>query len=410
MAGEILYLNELAKRSYDSRAVMELHNVTHPELEMLAPRGSADLGGAGFYGLAGMAGNHSYGHVRRGQGLPGGDQTDERQWNAMPQILLGQCSLEGITMAISSRNPLAFARIFDRNSKSMIQNMTRFKAQILYKDGSGRMATFVTPVNDSVGPHIMDDVTGITEGQRFDVIDAADGTRHVLSAKVKAVNWATNGLTFDKAIPAAVDAGDHIYIQDSQTDSGAVSPRDPIGLAGSVLSTGIYLGISRDSDVNWASTVIPATGMVTEKMLLQLRMRIHVETGVPIGSFGGRFIVVMHPMQLDRLFRLAIPRVQYKAGNGYELGHDGMFTFGGMKFVGDYMCPPDTIYMGDFSYHSTEYTPGGELHIDSELNGGALKWEEGYDRAIVYAKSYYTFVNRAPTFFGKLTGVATGAR
>jgi len=402
--------DELGKRVYAPWEIDELHNVTTPGLNVLAAKGSARLGGTGFYGAANTQGNHGYGHIRPGDPIPQSRQTRDRQWVARPQVLAGSFQLDGLAMAIGSGDPMTFANIYDHNVSSLLKQMMRFKNQILYKDGSGLMATFVTPVDDSVGPHVMDDVSGFVEGQVVDVMDATATTRHVSDAKVVAVDWPTNSLTFDKPIPAAVDAGDRLFIADSQAASGAILPKDPIGLAGSILSTGEYLGINRDEEANWRAINYSVGKFLDEDVIMRIRTRIHVETGISLQEMGGEFVIALHPMQLDVLFRLAIPRIQYAAGGGFELGHDGSFTFGGMKFLTDYNCPPSVAYVGDWMYHQTLYTPGGELHIDTEYNGAALKWVDGYDQGIVVAKSYYTFVNRKPVCFARLYNLTEVAR
>lgn len=402
--------DELAKRNYPDWEIRELHNVTTPGLNILARKGNARLGGSGFFYPVNTQGNHGYGHIRRGDAIPGGRQTKNRQAVIMPTILAGQVQLDGLTMAINSGDPYSFADIYDQNITSLLKEMMRFKNQVLFKDGSGVMATFVTPVDDSIGPHTFDDVTGIKEGQVYDVIDATATTRHVLDAKAVAVDWVNNTITFDKVIPAAVDANDRLFIADSQADSGIISAKDPVGLAGAIGSTGEYNGISRDGEANWRSTAYTASKYVDEDVLGRIRVRIHQDTGIGYQEMASDFAHVLHPLQLEVLFKMAIPRIRYTAGQGFELGHDGSFTFGGMKFVTDYHCPTTTMYTGDWSQFVTLYTPNGELHIDSEYNGAALKWVAGYDQGVVIVKSYYNFACLNPVRFAKTSSITAPSR
>ncbi len=355
-------------------------------------------------------GNHGYGHILRGDAIPGGRRTKDRQAVIMPVILAGQVQLDGITMAINAGDPHSFARIYDHNISSLLKEMMRFKNQVLFKDGSGVMATFVTPVDDSAGPHTFDDVTGIKEGQVFDVIDATATTRHVLDAKAIAVDWVNNTILFDKIIPAAVDANDRLFIADSQADSGVVSSKDPIGLPGAIAATGEYLGIGRDTEANWRSSTLTASKFLDEDILGRIRVRIHQETGISYQEMASDFAHALHPLQLETLFKLAIARIQYSAGGGFSLGHDGTFDFGGMKFVTDYHCPTSRMYTGDWSQFVTLYTPNGELHIDSEYNGAALKWVAGYDQGVVIVKSYYAFACLNPVRFGVTTSLTSPGR
>lgn len=414
MAGEILSttLLEYLKRQYASWQVQDLLNLLHPALDFAAAEitSGIGLGGSGFFFPVRTRGSHPYAYISEGQALPAGGQSTIRQAVVAPTIFVGVIRIGGLAMAISAQDTMAFAKAFDENIEQTLRGMMSFKEGALFRDGSGLLATMVTDADGTVVEYTVDDVAYLEENMALDFIDASDGTRHATGVKVESIDWVNKKFTTATPLTADVDTGDLIYISGSQAATGAVVNKEPVGLAKSISATGTYLGIDRASEGNWRSSVLSTTGLPSEEHFTRLRTRIHQETGYSLAEMGTKFGCLTHPMQIDNLFRLSIPRVRYTAGEGFEQGHDGSFTFGGQKFYTSHKAPTTKIRMGDWGKHGSCFVPGHKLHIDSQFNGTQMKWRPDYDEAIVFAKEYGAFANLDPRCFGEIDGLSEQSR
>lgn len=412
-AGPVLSssLDEYTKRVYTSQRTETLMNITHPILPNVAPTGTERLGGSGFYGSARTRTHSGHAFIGENESLPTGGQTKGRQWVVMPVTQVGVTEGSGLSMAISSQDVMSFVRAYDENVDFMMQEMWTYREGAVFRDGSGLLATFVDdPGGSSPGPYAVSDVGYIRPGHVVDIIDATLTTRHELRCPVEVSDWVNKKLTFGRNITSAIDAGDRIFLSYSQADSGALVNKEPIGLAGSVAETGTYLGIDRSLEEGWRGSVLQADSFFNEDIWMRARTRIQQRTGRGIGSMGS-FAGVMHSQQLDVLFRLAMPRIQYQGGGPFNLGHNGNISFGNMDNIWtSHDVPPTTAWLGDFSKHKTCYAPGGELHIDSQFNGSAMKWVSGKDNWLVFAKSYFAWINTAPLYFVKVTNLSVPSR
>ena len=414
-------LSELLKRLYAPWEIEQLVNLTYPVLEMGARKGTAQLGGDGFRFAVRLESAEGHAYIDEDQTLPTGLQSNVDQATVTPTVHAGVVQLTGLSMAVSSGDAMAFARSFDENVQQTIQAMAAYKEGAFFRDGTGVIGTFNGNPAAGVGPHTLDDVGFIREGMTLAVLDATDGTTWIHGSGgtnarivVEAVDWPNRTITLTSAVPldAGVDDNDTMYIGGSQAETTGTGPtsKEPIGLEGSLLASGTYLGISRTTFANWRANVLAVNSLFDEDVLLRARTRITQESGIQLQTMANSFAVITHPQQVDQLFKLAIPRIRYSANDVWDLGNASNVKFGGIEFYTSYNCPTDTAYMGDWQYSNSLYTPNGELHIDTEYNGSALKWVPTQDVGLVFAKEYHQFVIRKPNCFARLTGLTEPTR
>lgn len=404
-------LGELLKRLYAPWEIEQLLNLTYPLLNRLLAKGSAQLGGSGFYFPVRTKSAEGHAFISETQDLPAGRQSTVKQAVVSPVIQVGVVELSGLSKSISSGDAMSFARGFDENVQATTESMWAYREGTAFRDGSGILATFNGDPGATAGPHAVSDVGFFREGMFVDIIDVADDTRHATGIEVVDVDWVAKTVTFGAALAAAVDNGDEIYITGSQAASGAPVNKEPIGLEGSLLTSGSYLGIDRSVDTNWKANAFAVNGLWDESTIMRARTRLTQESGIPAGAISSRMKVACHPMQVDTLFKLAMSRIQY-SGNSFDLGYsdEGEVSFGRLKFCTSYQCPVDKAYLGDWMYSQTVYAPGGELHIDTEYNGAPLKWVANKDVGLVFLKSYFAYINKRPNAFVRLTGLSEASR
>jgi hypothetical protein len=405
-------LGELLKRLYAPFEIEMLINLTYPALAECARKSSAAIGGSGFYFPVRTAAAHGHAYISESDTLPAGRQSEILQAVVSPTVHAGVVQLTGLSMAVSSGNAMSFARSFDENVQSTIEAMSAYKEGVLFRDGTGLLTRFSGSVATAAGTAFdVDDPSFLRPGMEIDIIDNTAFTRHSTDIKISAVDWANKTVTFSDAIAGGVDDNDRIYITDSQAGSGTAAPinKEPIGLEGSLLSTGSYLGIDRSSVGPWQANNITVSAFLDEGTLLQARTRITQVSGTPYTSMGG-YKALCHPMQVDTLFKLAIPRIRYSGGEKADLGNSQNPSFGGIDFVTSYQCPPAVAYIGDFGKSVSFYTPGGELAIDTEYNGSALKWVSTQDVGLVFVKEYCAFAVTNPVGFARLSSLTEQTR
>lgn len=402
---------ELLKRLYAQWDIEQLVNLTHPALSECAKKGSADLGGSGFYFPVRVESAHGHAYIAETASLPTGRVSTVLQATVSPTVHAGVVQLSGLSMAVSQGSAMAFARAFDENVQQTIQAMSAYKEGAFFRDGTGLLGVPRSSTSTSTIP--MTDVQYFREGMVVDIAAATTGSPAHKAAGVEiiGVNWPSKSLTFSTTPGGtSITTSMGFYIDGFHTASSALASNEPIGLAGSIKATGSYLGIARGTYANWQAQTLAASSFLDEDILLRARTRVTQEAGIGLGDMARRFKVLCHPMQVDVLFKLAVPRIRYAGGGDFDLGHTGNVKFGGIDFVTSYQCPPATAYLGDFSYSQTLYTPGGELHVDSELGGSSLKWVATKDVGLCFVKEYAAFVVKRPNAFISITSLTEQTR
>jgi hypothetical protein len=404
-------LGVLLKQLYAPWDIEQLLNLTHPVVDELAPKGSAELGGSGFRFAVRTRTAEGTGFIGQSDDLPAGGESTVLNAVVVPKVQAGVVQLTGLSRAVSSGNPMAFARAFEEQIGQTLEVMMAEKEEALFGNANSVLATFVGNPAASVGPHTVDDVAGLREGMSVAFYDTAltvlrTGGPEVISE----VDWVAKTVTFDAAIDASA-ADTDVLVKINPSHGAAVDTGvKPEGFEASLLDSGTYLGIAR-TEGNWQTGQIAASSLFTEEIFTRARTRVQQETGVSLSAMGNSFKCATHPMQLDQLFKLAIPRVRYSGGGPMDLGYsEGQVSFGGISFATSYLCKASVAYIGDFSKSNTLYTPGGELHIDTEYNGSSMKWIDRKDVGLVFAKAYYNFAVRNPTRFIRISSLTEQTR
>lgn len=405
-------LGELLKRLYAPWEIEQLVNLTYPVLNECAAKGSAQLGGAGFYFPVRTSAAMGHAYIAEDGDLPTEGASVVRQAVVQPTVHAGVVKLTGLSMAVSSANAMAFARAFDENVQSTIESMSAYKEGVLFRDGTGILCKFSgDPGTDKTGT--CDDVGFLREGMRVDLVSDVDTTpthRTGNPYTIATISWPDKQIIMATTMDAGVST-DRIYIDSAQISGESTTTlKEPIGLEGSLIATGTYLGIDRAVYGNWQSNVLTASAFFDEDILLRARTRLTQETGIPLAGMASRFKVLTHPNQVDILFKLAIPRIRYSGNDSFDLGNSGNVKFGNTPFITSYLCPAGTAYMGDFRYSQQLYTPGGELHIDTEYNGSTLKWVATKDQGLVFVKEYAAMAVKRPNAFVRILSLTQATR
>lgn len=398
-------LGELLKRLYSPEEIAMLIQLVSPVLDRCCKRGSAALGGSGFIFPVRTRSAHGHAYIAEGQDLPDPSQTTVLQAVVLPAVHAGVVKITGLARAISSGNAAAFASGFEEQTSHTLESMTWFDETCFFRDGSGVLTTFNGNPGATVGPHTVADVSHLRPGMQIDVIDVADYTRHSTDLVISDVDWVNKQITLETALASAADTLDQIYIAGSQDATGAPIVREPLGLEASLASSGVYLGIDRGTIREWQTRSITASRFLDEDLIQRARTYITQITGIPLSGITSSYALLTHPNVAEALFKLVIPRVQYTMGGSFDLLNTSEVKLGNMPVITSPNCPSGTAYLGDWKYSQRLYVPGGELKMDEEHNGAALKWVSGKDSGQVYFREYHQYVVKRPNAFVKFTSI-----
>jgi hypothetical protein len=404
-------LGQLLKNMYAPWEIEQLINLTFPTLSTIASEGSASLGGAGFYFPVRTSGNYGHAYISETGDLPAGRTTTVRQALVSPTVFAGVAQLSGLSMAVSSGDAAAFARAYDENVSQLIESMSAYKEGVCFRDGKGHLATFVTEPDGNLGATIedliFDDVSHVRVGMVVDILDTDLTTVHEADMTITAINWATKSIAFDSDVAVAAATGDFVVIADSSVGSAA---HEPIGLEGSLLASGTYLGIDRALYPEFNATTFAASSLFDEEVIQRARVRLTQASGIALSQMPGRFKLVTHPMQAEILYKLAIPRVQFSGSSQIDLLNTVEPKVGGVPVVTSHAAPASKAYLGDWKYSQALYTPNGKLHVDTEFNGSALKWVATKDQGLVFLKEYCALAVKRPNAFVRITSLTEATR
>jgi hypothetical protein len=404
-------LDELLKRLYANWEIEDLVNLTYPVLGQCFAKGSAQLGGAGFYFPVRTSAAEGHAFIAEDGTLPTALQSTVRQAVANPTVQAGVVQLSGLSMAVSSGNAAAFAEAFDENVNSTIEAMMAYREGAAFRGGDGVIGVFNGDPS-TTGQLVMDDVSFLRQGMSVDVYDTstAAGTETWFGPyTVGEVQWENRSANLG-TVSGTIGDNDEVYIASPEHVTG-VAPvdREILGLEASLLASGTYLGIDRSSYHNWQAQALTASSVLDEDIILRARARITQETGIGLAGMG-QFKLLCHPTQANALFKLSLSRIHYSGTSGINLLNSDDVKLGNIGVVTSYLCPDDKAYLGDWRHSKCVYTPGGELHIDTEYNGSALKWVATKDVGLVFAKCYSQLIVTRPNAFCRIASITQATR
>ena len=362
-------------------------------------RGNASLGGSGFFFPVRTRSAHGHAYIAEGADLPDPGNTTVLQAVVQPVSHYGVVKLTGMARATASNNAAAFAQAFEEQTSHTLESMAWYDEAAFFRDGSGLITQFNGNPGATVGPHTVDDVSHLRPGMEVDLIDETAFTRHNEDIVISDVDWVNRTVTFETPVASALDDNDGIFIADSQDSTGAPVTREPLGLAASLASTGVYLGIDRGTVREWQARTISGTRFLDEDLIQRGRVFLTQVTGLPLSGISSAYALLTHPNIAETLFKLVIPRVQYTMGGSFDLLNTSEVKLGNMPIITTPNCPSSKAYLGDWKYSQTLYLPGGELKMDEELNGSALKWVSNKDVGQVFFREYKQYVVKRPNAF-----------
>lgn len=362
-------------------------------------RGNAALGGSGFIFPVRTRSAHGHAYTAEGADLPDPGQTQVLQAVVLPALNYGVVKITGLARAITSNNAAAFAQAFEEQTTHTLESMAWYDEGVFFRDGSGILTQFNGNPAATVGPHVVDDTSHLRPGMKLDIISAVDFTRHNVDIMVQDVDWVNRTITFETPLVAAVADNDYILVAGSQDATGPLAVREPLGLEASLAASGVYLGIDRGVVREWQARRINTLQYLNEELIQRARVFITQITGVPLSGITSSYGVLTHPSQAEILFKLVIPRIQYSMGASFDLLNTSEVKVGNIPLITTPNCSTSKAYLGDWKYSQHLFVPGGELKIDEEHNGAALKWVANKDVGLVYFRAYHQFVVKQPNAF-----------
>lgn len=404
-------VGELVKRVYSPEDIHDLTNTKTPVLAKIGRRGTGLLGGEKLIFAVRSKPAAGLAFISETQDLPAATNSTVLQASITPSILVGVVETTGLVRSITSQNPMAFAEAFEEQMSTLLDHISAYKEGAFFRDGSGVLATFTdNPGGGSPGPYIVSDVAHLRPGMFVDIVDSADNTRHHEDIEISDVDWVAGTITFGANVSANVDNTDKILLAGSQGPSGALVSKEYVGFEGSLLSTGLYLGISKTSNKQaWASQDFDVSGNFDVDSILRARTRLQAIKGLTMAQVNA-FEILLHPMQADSLARLAYNQIRYNSGGPFDLANGDTVKVGGINLVTTYNCSTTKAYFGPWDKSQMLYTPNGQLQVDTEKGGSAMKWLNRKDAGLTYLREYGAAVVKRPDLFTRFRNLTEIAR
>lgn len=386
-------LGDALVRVYDKREVTQLQNLEVPLLDMIPDAADYELGGKGFYFGITPSGDEGYGFIDSDAPLPAAQNEQTLQAVVSPVVFVGAVRVGGLARAISTRNTHAFANQLQYHLDMKMRRMTVYWEGALFRDGTGKLAE----ANGSpVGNTVALKNGNVMWFRRNMVLDARRSSSVTVKPGVVVtdVDFQNNAITLLDA--SGLIDGDQLYLAGTQPASGAPVEREFQGLERLCSPTGTYLTQPRASIPEWEGNTVDAAGNdVTEDLLLQAENRVLIVGGVSMSEVRGQ-VMIWHPNQRRKYFRLVLPQKQY-AGLDLDAGYRTL-RWNDSPIYETHNCPETRIWRSSMDRFHKFVTPEGELQIDTTF-GPPIKWAQGFDAGIAYFRFYGNYAGRKPNAF-----------
>lgn len=401
MTTDYAAIDGILKEVYDNRTIENLQNMeaeTHPKL----PKSPKKPGGDGVFGAAIAFGNQrGTGSINELEALKTPATQGPKKWEVDPKNFVHVIRLSGKSMEAAKGNEESFAD----NTVFQMDNGIKDSAKELnaqcFRNGSGRIAQVDNAV--VAGTTVTFD-NGIPTHFRYEQyidIVTAGGVKEADSAKIVDIDISNSQITTSANVTVSDDSW--IYREDvadnAPTDGKEMAGFPRITDDGTDFAT--YEGITRTGAgyvPAWKGLEIAAGGANLSDDLLQ-----RAKSQMKVWAGRKPNVVCSNTSQMRKYMVLTLPQVQFDQKVARDSGMTGQPTWNGIPWVEDTDCGFDEVYMYDKSY--IERFVLRPLSWD-DSDGKIIKWDNGYDAWVAFAKCYENIGTRVPRSMIRVTGLA----
>jgi len=228
------------------------------------------------------------------------------------------------------------------------------------------------------------------------------GSKQVAGAELADVDIPTSTVILKNPLPAGVSDNADIY-RESVNDSPPADGKELLGLPivtddGSLSTT--YLGIDRTTTFGWDGVTLNAAGVNLSNDLLQRSIsRNKILNG---GKTPNK--IVSNTQQMRKYLDILTPLKRFDSKGKMDSGDVEVPTWNGKEWIEDTDCGFSEVYGINTEYISKFELRG--LHWDSLGNGDVIKWDNGFDAFVAYAKYYGNVASRMPNAHFRLINLA----
>lgn len=211
---------------------------------------------------------NAFSYVREGGRLPDPGTTSARSYFYRWRTSFARLKFDGTILRATNKDDVRFIDVIERDFEALAADMAVDQARILYNDGSGRLAEYVSTVSgtqikirlnqswESVATCSSSPAQFLTPGMRFAVMSNAGALRGVRT--ITSIDAETLGppseatITHDGTAVGSITAGDWLVkVGDSTDGTGAVTTQasintayraEPMGLMGILSDDGVLDG------------------------------------------------------------------------------------------------------------------------------------------------------------------------
>lgn len=386
-------LNKLLKNVYDSRKPENLENVADLTFMKIPVSAKKPMGNGVFGGVISQGNQAGQGSQNELEALRTPDRQHVEQYQVAPKVFTHTVRLSGLVMDVGTGNESSFADALTLQLDQGLIDSAKELNQQVFRDGSGTVAlangagsaTTTVTFDTGIGTHFR-------YGEPIDIVTAA-GVKEVSGATITDVDLSANTITIDAAGTWSDNSkiGRAGIFDNAPTDGKELAGLPRVTDDGTDFAS--YENIIRSGTgfiPAWKGLEIDAGGAnLSDDTLQRALSQQHILAGNTPKT------LVSNRQQYRKYLSLTLPEVRYNSTEKRDSGVKdfNLVAWNGLNWTIDTDAGFDEVYLCDMNYlNRYEVHP---LKFDTQA-GGILKWDNGYDAFIAYAKYYGNIGSRDP--------------
>lgn len=340
--------------------------------------------------------------------------TQNIEFNIYMQEYYTFAQVDGLTIASSHSNPVAFERAAEMERDSAINKISSRQHMQLFGGGEGALGQISSDADTSTTTlklKYREDHCNFAKNDKVVFAQTQTGSvRSATALTVTAVDGDAGELTLSAtpdSLSASIAAGDYIFFEKDAADGGSVVL--PTGLNGWIPRTAptsgdSFHGVDRSVDVNGlAGWRLDKSSVTVEEALYDGWARSY--------EMGARpDLIVMHPVQFAALQKTLTSNITVVPGKEFGVGYPVVRVLvGGVnaEVIVDQRCPVDTMFILDTATFKWYYVGDSALGHVWDLDGSKADRSTSRDAVELQVVYYGNIGCKAPKWNGRVTLQAT---
>lgn len=322
------------------------------------------------------------------------DDLDVVQGRIQPKKMTATCQMTGLAKYAMPGMEASFGngvtKYMDRTFK---EGLVRLE-QMIFRNGQGLLARTAASVSGSTTVTFDTGIkTHLRHRMALDIWDSALGAKQAAGVKITAISTSADSFTIDTS--STVDDNAYIFLK-SHYDNYTAPGKEWAGLPLATddgTDSATYEGITRSGsgfvDLFKGLEIDAASANLSDDLLQRA-----LEQFIIYGNGTECNMVIFSPAQKRKYLSLSLPQLRYKDGEARDTSAPKQAVWDGKDLMINRFCGRDELYLlNDESFKKYVLS---SLKWADEFGGSVIKWNNGYDSGIAYARALGNFGSENP--------------